>query len=54
MNHNRLTWLLAILGSYGGSYLPALWGSAGFTFSSLVCGALGALVGIWLAFKLTR
>jgi len=54
MNQKRLTWLLTILGSYTGSYLPALWGAAGFTFSSLVCGALGAIIGIWLAFKLSQ
>jgi uncharacterized membrane protein YeaQ/YmgE (transglycosylase-associated protein family) len=54
MEQKRVTWLLAIVGSYAGSYLPLLWGAEGFSFSALVTSALGAILGIWIAFKITR
>lgn len=41
-----------ILGSYVGSYLPVLWGASVFSISSVLLGAVGALAGIGLAFKL--
>jgi uncharacterized membrane protein YeaQ/YmgE (transglycosylase-associated protein family) len=54
MDKKRITWLLATIGSYAGSYIPLLWGVSGFTISSLIFGALGAVFGIWIAFTITR
>jgi len=46
-----LIWLGLSLGSILGSYLPTLWGAGAFSFSSLLCSGLGAIVGIWLGYK---
>lgn len=54
MDQKRTTWLLAIVGSYAGSYIPYLWGAGGFSFASLLTSTIGAILGIWLAFRLTR
>lgn len=54
MQTNRITWLLAAIGSYAGSYIPQLWGAGIFSFSGLIFGAFGAIIGIWIGFKLTH
>lgn len=43
-----------ILGSIAGGYLPMLWGGSVFSFSSLFLSGAGALVGIWLGFKIAQ
>ncbi len=42
------------VGSSIGSFIPSLWGAGVFSFSSLIFGALGAMLGIYAAFKMTR
>lgn len=42
------------IGGLIGGYVPALWGAGVFSFSSLFGNAIGAIVGIYIAFKLTR
>lgn len=42
------------VGSTVGSYLPVLWGGSLFSFTSILLGAVGGLVGIWGAWKLTQ
>jgi uncharacterized membrane protein YeaQ/YmgE (transglycosylase-associated protein family) len=54
MNSKRLIWLLLIIGSSVGSYIPKLWGAGLFSFSSILFGALGAILGIWIGFKLSQ
>ncbi|QQR65035.1 hypothetical protein IPH92_00435 [Candidatus Kaiserbacteria bacterium] len=46
------TWTFMALGSVVGGYIPALWGAGFFSFSSLIFSTLGALVGIWLAYRM--
>lgn len=53
MNSKRLTWLFLGVGATSGSYLPLLWGGSYFSFSSIFCSAVGALLGIWVSFKIT-
>ncbi len=43
-----------IIGSTVGSYLPSLWGAGLFSFSSVVFGAMGAIAGIYIGFKLSQ
>jgi len=43
-----------LVGSTIGSYIPLLWGAGVFSFSSIILGAVGAIAGIWIAFKLTH
>lgn len=54
MNSKRLTWLLAGIGGWLGGYIPLLWGAGYFSFASIIFSTLGALLGIWLAFKITQ
>jgi uncharacterized membrane protein YeaQ/YmgE (transglycosylase-associated protein family) len=42
------------IGGTVGSYLPALWGANMFSFSSIILGAIGSIIGIYIAFKLTH
>jgi hypothetical protein len=54
MESKRIIWLFAIIGGGVGGYLPLLWGGSLFSFSSLIFNTLGAVLGIWVGFKLTR
>jgi hypothetical protein len=42
-----------VIGSYAGSCIPLLWGGSFLSMSSILFGGLGALAGIYVAFKLT-
>ena len=44
----------AFLGSFIGSYIPLLWGDGVFSVSSIIFGGVGALVGIWIAYKVVE
>jgi hypothetical protein len=42
------------LGSTLGSYIPVLWGGSVFSFTSILLGVIGGLVGIWLGYKISK
>jgi uncharacterized membrane protein YeaQ/YmgE (transglycosylase-associated protein family) len=46
--------LCAALGGWIGGYVPLAWGAGYFSMSSIIFSALGAIVGIYIAFKVTR
>ncbi len=52
MNSKKLIWLGMFVGYYAGGYIPILWGSGLFSPASVLFGAIGASIGIWLGFKL--
>jgi uncharacterized membrane protein YeaQ/YmgE (transglycosylase-associated protein family) len=54
MDPRRTVFILMIIGGYIGGYVPQIWGAAGFSFASLFGNAIGALIGIWIGFKLTH
>ena len=54
MGGNRTIWIFAAIGGSIGSYIPLIWGGSSFSFSSILLGSIGAIVGIWLAFRLTH
>jgi len=47
----KTIYLGMIIGGVAGGYVPALWGAGLFSTSSIICSALGAIIGIWLTFK---
>ena len=50
----KMIWFMAaVLGALGG-YIPMLWGAGEFSFSSIIFGGVGALVGIWIGFRLSN
>lgn len=46
-----LTWVAIFVGSSVGSFIPELWGAGFLSVSSMVFSALGALAGLWFAYK---
>jgi uncharacterized membrane protein YeaQ/YmgE (transglycosylase-associated protein family) len=54
MGYKSLLWILMIVGSTIGGFIPSLWGADFLSFSSLILSSIGAIVGIWLAFTLTH
>jgi uncharacterized membrane protein YeaQ/YmgE (transglycosylase-associated protein family) len=50
----QATWLCAGIGSVVGGFIPALWGAGTFSFSSIIFSSLGAMAGIFVAYKLTH
>jgi len=54
MKPKTATYIGVLVGSTIGSYIPLLWGAGVFSFSSIILGAVGAIAGIWIAFKLTH
>jgi len=55
MDTKRAVWFGSIVGSFVGGLVPNLWGAGGFlTFSGVFCEAIGAVVGIYIAFKISR
>jgi len=49
---SKFIWLGLLFGSTIGSYVPLLWGAGLFSFSSLILGLIGGLVGIWVGLKI--
>lgn len=54
MEFKSLVWIGMFAGSLVGSFVPELWGAGVFSFSSIIWSAMGAILGIWLAYKLTH
>lgn len=51
----RVIWLLMIVGSVLGGYVPALWGDHSFLSLTSVCTtAIGAFLGVYVGFRITR
>jgi hypothetical protein len=54
MSRKTLIWIFLTVGSYVGSWIPSLWDAGAFSMSGVFLGALGGILGIWLAFKLSE
>lgn len=48
----KIVMLGMIFGSTIGGYLPTLFGVSAFSLFSIIGGAVGGILGIWLTFKL--
>lgn len=46
------TYAGGLLGSFGGSFIPAFWGAGQLSMSSIAFFVIGGFVGIWLAYRL--
>ena len=49
-----LIWLGLFIGSTVGSLVPEAWGADLFSFSSILCSAIGGIGGIWLGYHISR
>jgi len=54
MDDKMLRWILVLVFSSIGSAIPLIWGAGEFSFSSILLGGIGAIFGIWMAFKITH
>jgi hypothetical protein len=54
MDSKRATYIGMGIGGTIGGFIPALWGDSYFSFWSILCNAIGAIIGIYIAFKLTH
>ncbi len=54
MESRRAIYFGMFVGGLVGGYIPALWGNGLFSFASIIGNAIGAFVGIWIMFRLTR
>jgi len=44
--------LAVIVGSTIGSYIPLLWGASFLSYTSVLFGGIGGLLGIYIAYKI--
>ncbi len=52
MNRSKMIYLCLSIFSMIGAYVPAIWGSGMFSFSSVIFSAIGGFFGIWIGYKL--
>jgi uncharacterized membrane protein YeaQ/YmgE (transglycosylase-associated protein family) len=54
MQSRSLIWMGVFVGSTIGGLIPELWGDGMFPYSSVLLSEVGALVGLWIGFKMSR
>lgn len=54
MNPKPLIWIGLTIGSTVGSFIPDLWGASMFSFSSIILGMFGGIIGMWAGYKLAN
>lgn len=52
MDLKKCVWSGMIVGSLIGNYIPLLWGGSSLSFTSIILGMVGGILGIWAGFKL--
>ncbi len=50
----KIIYIGMVIGSVVGGYLPTIFGIGAFSITSVFCGGLGGIIGIWLAWKISR
>jgi hypothetical protein len=40
------------VGSFGGSFIPSLWGAGQLSLASLALFVIGGIAGVWVAYRL--
>jgi hypothetical protein len=53
MQSRSFIWTGIFIGSTIGSLIPGLWGDGVFSYSSVLLSGAGALVGLWIGFKMS-
>ena len=49
-----MIWIGMFVGSSVGAMIPYIWGASALSFSSIILSGVGAIVGIWLGFKMSN
>jgi hypothetical protein len=53
MSRKAYIMLGMFVGTFLGGYAPSLWGDSGLSMTGVLAGAIGGVLGIWVAFKWT-
>lgn len=53
MSRKALVMIGMVIGSYAGGYIPVLFGADLFSYTSIIGNAIGGIIGLWIAYKLT-
>jgi hypothetical protein len=53
MQSRSFIWIGVFIGSTIGSLIPGLWGDGVFSYTSVLLSGAGALVGLWIGFKMS-
>ena len=54
MNSKTLIWIFVFVGSSIGGFIPSLWGAGMFSFSSVIFGTIGGILGLYIGFKISN
>ncbi|MGD1049957.1 MAG: hypothetical protein ABR947_02665 [Solirubrobacteraceae bacterium] len=46
------TYVGGFVGSFGGSFIPSIWGAGQLSASSIALFVIGGIAGVWLAYRL--
>ncbi len=50
----KLIWMGMFVGSLLGGYVPLIWGGDAFSLAGVLWGGIGAFIGVWLGWKISR
>lgn len=50
----KLVWMGMFVGSLLGGYVPLLWGGDAFSLAGVLWGGIGAFIGVWLGWRISR
>ena len=50
----KLVWLGMFVGSTLGGFVPELWGDGAFSLAAVFTSGVGAILGIWLGWRISR
>lgn len=54
MDSKKFIWVGMTVGGFLGSFIPTLFGANEFSFSSVIFSAVGAMLGIYMAYKMSN
>lgn len=54
MGSKSIIWIGMFVGGFVGGFIPSLWGADSFSMSGILFNAIGAICGIYIAFKISR
>ena len=54
MNSKKLIWLGMFVGSTIAGFIPRLWGAGMLSVSGFLCSGAGALLGIWVGYRVAN
>ena len=51
---SKIIYLFIFIGGTIGGYLPTLFGISSFSFTSVICGGVGSVIGLWIGYKISN